>query len=279
MRNRLVLVTLDGIRKADLLECVQFRKIIEKGLFLSNLTIANGILYSYPGYDELLTGGANGLIDGNKSVPNPNISFVEKLLKDKKLDRDEILLVTYWNHFNYIYNSWRSKIKPVNWTLGGKPEPILTNTITTNLPNYHYHPLDLPDDSVMHDLKVYKIFKKCLLGNRAHRYRYLHLALGLTDSYAHLDDYQQYRNYINLAGDCLLELLELFGISNNRNTYLLITTDHGRGEGDNWNHHSSTIKGSNKSWGILLGPKIASSKYSGEVSYTVLTNIMENILS
>ena len=45
----------------------------------SLVRVTNGLLFSYPGYNELLTGAADSRIDSNDKVTNPNLNVLEWL--------------------------------------------------------------------------------------------------------------------------------------------------------------------------------------------------------
>ena len=45
----------------------------------SRVHLTNGLWFSYPGYNELLSGAADPRIDSNDKVPNPNVTVLEWL--------------------------------------------------------------------------------------------------------------------------------------------------------------------------------------------------------
>src|ERR1051326_4762150 len=45
----------------------------------STVAVTNGRKFSYPGYNEILTGAADARIDSNDKKPNPNVTVFERL--------------------------------------------------------------------------------------------------------------------------------------------------------------------------------------------------------
>lgn len=62
----------------------------------------------------------------------------------------------------------------------------------------------------------------------------MHLALGLTDSWAHRNNYKQHLLYLEFADYVLQEIYQQI-----RPDYLIVTTDHGRGKGPHWTGHGT----------------------------------------
>src|SRR5262249_27221449 len=69
--------------------------------------VTNGRNFSYPGYNEILTGAADPRIDSNDKRPNPNISVLE-WLNDKPSYRGRVAAFGTWDVFPYILNRERS---------------------------------------------------------------------------------------------------------------------------------------------------------------------------
>ncbi len=85
------------------------------------------------------------------------------------------------------------------------------------------------------------------------RPRFLYVALGAADSAAHGGDYRTYLDALS-AHDAALERLhaEVARLrARGLRVTLLVTTDHGRGEGADWTGHRWNIAGSDRLW--LLG--------------------------
>ena len=77
----------------------------------------------------------------------------------------------------------------------------------------------------------------------------MHLALVLTDDFAHKGNYYQHLNHLHL-GDRVVR--HLYTNTNVDPDFIVVTTEHGRGRGAEWKSHGSRIKGCNTVWCIVL---------------------------
>ena len=274
MTNKLVLITLDGIRECDLRKNKLFKSIINKGTFLSKIIATNRLKISYPGYSELLSGIVDPMLATNLAIDN-QIKTVPQILVEKGvLKLNQILLSTIWAIFVNIYSSSKSGIKPINWDMSGKS--IKNKKSEMKFKHYKYKTISKKklkeDEENMHDVRVYREFKYQYIRNRS-RYLYCHLALGLTDVYGHNNNFKEYINHINMSGEIILDLLSYI---DNR-SYIIITTDHGRGY-KNFIEHDAATMGSEHGWAILIGPTIPKNKIDAtKYPLTIIANLIHSI--
>jgi len=79
--------------------------------------VTNGKAYSYPGYNEMLTGSPDPKIDSNEFGPNPNLSVFEWLNGQTDL-RGQVGVYATWDNFKDIFNVRRSNLPlHVGWDL------------------------------------------------------------------------------------------------------------------------------------------------------------------
>ncbi len=71
--------------------------------------VANTMAFSYPGYNELLTGAPDSRIDSNDKFPNPNVTVFEWLNR-KPSFQGKVTAVGCWDVFPFIFNVERSKL-------------------------------------------------------------------------------------------------------------------------------------------------------------------------
>lgn len=283
MKNKVILVTLDGVRYQDLKRKINnisiFQDIISLGTIYKNVLVKNPVKLSNPGYNEILTGNIDLNLVTNLPIKNINKTLPEKLVENKILDTKDILISTIWSNFIDIYNVEKSGLNVITWNKNKEKKNTKLKDIKVILKNYKFKPLPKNEnEKILHDLKVYKIFKKKIL--EGGKYRFLHLALGLTDKYAHKGNYQEYLNHILLDKDCILDLI--CTLKNNffyQKTYIIITTDHGRGKDKKWTDHFHLIKGSEKSWCLVIGPDIPRNKIiKKKIELSDINKMMKNIL-
>lgn len=216
----------------------------------SPATATNGRLFSYPGYNEILSGYPDDRITSNAKKPNPNVTVLEWLSTRAGM-QGRVAAFGSWDVFPFIINAERSGI-PVNagWmdlTESNDPEHIASlNAMADEIPKYW--------DNVRYDIFTYYGAVEYL---KKHKPRLLYIAFGETDDWAHdrryglyLDAAQRTDNYIARLWETVQSMPEYAG-----KTSLVMTTDHGRGDTkDDWTGHGKSTEGSDKIWVAVLGP-------------------------
>ena len=219
----------------------------------SDAHVTNGLWFSYPGYNEMLTGAADPRIDSNDSIPNPNVTVLE-WLNGQPGFRGRVAAFGSWEILPYIVNARRSGIytngdgPPVRESSNARDSAL--NDFAAELPPlWGATRLDAP--TMLGALEYV----------RSHKPRVLYIMLGETDEWAHD---QRYDLYLDAAwrGDRFIErlwtLLQSMPEYSGK-TALLISTDHGRGmTPDDWGDHDKEVAGSGQIWIAVMGPGIPS---------------------
>ncbi|WP_408590565.1 hypothetical protein [Novosphingobium sp.] len=217
------------------------------------LQVANGMWFSYPGYNEILTGRADDAhITSNDKIYNPNVTFLEWLNRRPGF-AGKVAAIGTWDVFPYIINDKRSGIA-VNAAFGGR---FPTDTLTMR--------------AAFDTLRTVKP-------------RVLYVGLGDTDELAHIGDYDQYLTAMNRDDDFIAELWRMAQADPafRGRTTLIVTTDHGRGTagGAAWTEHGSArsveidpagftipdkagFPGSEQIWLAALGPAVRAAQPVG----------------
>jgi hypothetical protein len=215
----------------------------------SSVKVTNGKDFSYPGYNELLCGFSDPAVDSNEKVYNENVTVLE-WLNQKPLFRGRVAAYGSWDVFPFIINDRRSRVYVnAGWTpleYGDKATIAELNAIARDLPRNWA--------GVRYDAIT---FRGALEHLKAEKPRVLYLSLGETDDWAHAGRYELYLDAAAVADDQLRRLWEtLQSMDEYRGkTSLVITTDHGRGDGpQGWKNHSVDIEGSNRMWIAVIGP-------------------------
>lgn len=217
----------------------------------SRSSLTNGLWFSYPGYNEMLSGVADPRIDSNDKVPNPNVTVLE-WLNTRPGFQGRVAAFGSWDVLPFIVNTERSKI-PVG--SGFKPVPAPkterehdVNTLALDLPShFSYGPVDAPF--------VYAALETL----RTSKPRVLYILLGETDEWAHQGRYDLYLDaayrtdgFIRRVWDTLQSLPDY-----RNNTTLLVTTDHGRGATTaDWGSHGQKVPAAESTWILALGPGV-----------------------
>ena len=215
----------------------------------SVVRVTNGLRFSYPGYNELLTGAADPRITSNDRIPNPNVTVLE-WLNGQRAFAGRVAIFGSWDVFPFILNVERSGLE-VN--AGGPPvrdgrteRQRLLNELAAQLPALW--------SSVRLDAMTMEGSLDYL---RVHRPRVLCVMLGETDEWAHERRYDLYLDAARRADAFLRRLWETAQtIPQYRGaTALIVTTDHGRGPtADDWTSHGERVPAAERIWIAVLGP-------------------------
>ncbi len=217
--------------------------------------VTNKFWFSYPGYNELVTGYADDTsITTNRKIPNPNTTVFEWLEKKPEYE-GRVAAFGAWDVFPYIFNTGRSGLPvdsgvvPFKPSSGVTPGMAMINRIRETTP---YRWKDVAFDSLM-----FPMFTEYLQHRKP---RVTFLALGETDSWAHEGNYEKYLESAHRVDGWLRELWNLVqSMPEYRDkTTIIFTSDHGRGDSAEnpkaWNSHSREFAGSESFFLAVWGP-------------------------
>jgi len=218
----------------------------------SVVRVTNGRNFSYPGYQEILTGFPDDRIDSNDKLANPNRSVLEWLNAQPDFS-GRVAAFCAWDVFPYILNEERSKIpvsagwNPIKSENPSPREQVLNDLLTETTPYW---------DSVTYDSFVFEAAMEHL---RRDKPRVLYVAFGETDDWAHDGRYDLVLRAAHGMDHFVRRLWEAAqSMPEYRNkTSLVIGVDHGRGTGSrDWRSHNADIPGSENTWLAAMGPGI-----------------------
>lgn len=214
----------------------------------SSARVTNGHNFSYPGYNELLSGAADRRVDSNDKRPNPNVTVLE-WLQGRDGYRGRVAAFCSWDVFPFIINRDRSGVV-VNADADPLPAAGRRDLAMFNRLLADTTPLS---PGVRYDSFTFAAAREHL---RSQHPRVLYIAFGDTDEWAHAGRYDHYLEAAHRFDRFLGELWqELQGDEAYRGrTSLVITTDHGRGNGPDWKNHGAKIQGAQDIWIAVLGP-------------------------
>jgi hypothetical protein len=212
--------------------------------------VTNGLAFSYPGYNEMLTGRPDPRIDSNEFGPNPNTTVFEWLNQFPEF-RGKVAVYATWDVFKNIFNEPRSQlVMQVGWDLPEKgnltPRQELLNELyrtTTKLDDE-----DVWDSFLQVPLLDYV---------KSDHPRVLFVGYGETDNWAHAGRYDLVLESANQFDQFVRELWETMQAmpEYHDQTTFILTTDHGRGGGlEEWKEHGVEEKGSENIWIAVMGP-------------------------
>jgi hypothetical protein len=217
----------------------------------SDADVTNGFKFSYPGYNEMITGHPDPRINSNNAGPNPNMSVFE-WLDTRPGFADRVAVFGTWNEFADIFNRGRSHL-PI-WAAFDAPptaspptpsDALLTNLYSTTTRIWD----DLAYDSFMQAEVTSYV-------TRDHP-RVLFVGYGETDEWAHAGRYDevitsahQFDQFVANLWNMMQQMPQY-----RDSTTFIITTDHGRGSGlEKWTDHGAGVPGAESIWIAVIGP-------------------------
>ncbi|MBT1704617.1 alkaline phosphatase family protein [Chryseosolibacter indicus] len=215
------------------------------------VNVTNNQWFSYPGYNELLTGRAdNERINSNDKIYNPNKNVLE-FINSQPEYKGKVAAFTSWDVFPYIINDKRSGVfvSTGNFPIKGvnlSEKEIILNQLINALPN--------PLGDVRLDAFTFYYGLEYM---KKHKPRVMYFAFDETDDFAHAGEYAAYLNSANYTDRFISELWNFLqsDAQYKGKTTLIISVDHGRGvDAESWKHHGQKIAEADQIWMAVIGP-------------------------
>jgi hypothetical protein len=215
--------------------------------------VTNGLAFSYPGYNEMLSGHPDPRINSNEFGVNPNLTVFEWLNKLPEF-QGKVAVCGTWNVFADIFNEKRSGLV---MQAGWNPPEKGNLTPSQDLLNRLYRTTTRLDDDDVYDSFLQIPLLEYVRANHPH---VLFVGYGETDNWAHsgrydlvLESAHQFDRFTEELWNTMQSMPEYHD-----QTTFIITTDHGRGSGPvDWKEHGIDQKGSDNIWIAVLGPDTA----------------------
>jgi len=227
----------------------------------SKVDFTNKMWFSYPGYNEILSGKADDAhIDSNDKILNPNKTILEIANEDPRY-KGKVAAFGSWDVFPFIVNEERSGV-PVNAGF----EMATGNDLTEREKFLNELQPRVPSPWGMVRLDAFTHHYALEYIKKVHP-EVVYIAYGETDDFAHDGDYEAYLKSANNT-DTLIKELWLYTQKDpfyKDNTVFIITTDHGRGTDPlkTWKSHGGKVKGAGSVWMVMFGKGVTN---KGEVS-------------
>lgn len=239
----------------------------------SSVKVTNKFHVSYPGYSEILTGRAqDDVIVGNRPLQNPTETLPEFLRGKLGLRKEQAALFGSWRVFRSIGES-----KPGTIFINAGYEEMQGGSRQRELSALQFDMLT-PWPTVRHD---YITFEMALEYLRTAHPRFLHIAFGEPDDWAHDKRYDRVLESIGYFDRALKRLWTAIQSAREYrdSTVLVITSDHGRGSTvRDWTSHGQSVAGSEQIWLTIVSPETPSVGETGFGSEAHQRDIAPTIL-
>lgn len=247
----------DPLKRREMLFPFLWNTIASEGQIFGNRRFGNLVdnqnkmWFSYPGYNEFLSGFADDeRITSNSKINNPNVTMLEYLNRLPEY-KGKVMAFGSWDVFPYIINEQRSGI-PVNAGF----EKAKGNQLTEKeqLLNRLQDEIRGPWGEVRLDPFTHHYAMEAL---RTKKPKVLYISYGETDDWAHENHYDQYIWSAKQTDAYIKEIWDFIQSDPQYKdkTTLIIGTDHGRGTSKtSWTGHGSSIHDAGEIWLAAIGP-------------------------
>lgn len=259
---RVILLTMDGVRWDEV--------FVEK--LMPNLTgplseegtlygdgirsiaeVENSTNISLPGYQNIFLGHPSRC-KGNQCLKTNENTIIDELRTSLDLKKDDLAAFTSWGKIRRAFAKRKchtthsfglSRIKsndPYFKNINQTQKKDLPPWGVRGLPIARYDQYTF--DAGFHYLKTEKP-------------RFLYIGLLDSDEWAHAGNMDGYRKSIQDFDQRIAQVVDYLKANPEieRETLLIVTTDHGRGTGENWIHHGPEHPHSKKIWMYVRTPK------------------------
>lgn len=217
----------------------------------SEVKTTNNLLFSYPGYSEILTGEAHDdVITSNDRIQNQFPSVLQFLQTKLKLNENQVASFASWNVMNEIATS-----KNDAFLINAGFENYKSGDAEIQKLSAMQFETPTPWDSVRHDFYTFRFAMSHL---KTFRPKVLHIGLGETDDWAHDKRYDLVLDALHRTDNYFKELWQFLqsDAQYKDKTSIIITVDHGRGATEkDWFSHGEDVPEARFIWMAFVSPE------------------------
>lgn len=239
---------------------------------------SNGMWFSYPGYNEFLSGFADDeRINSNSKINNPNVTLLE-YLNQRPEYKGKVMAFGSWDVFPYIINEERSGI-PVN--AGYRLAQGADLTEGEKMLNRLQQEIRGEWDGVRFDPFTQHYALESIKKNKP---KVTFISFGETDDWAHEGEYDRYLWAAKQTDKFIKEIWETVQADPQYKdkTTLIIGVDHGRGiTKTSWKGHGQSVPMADQIWLMAMGPDTPASgemKISGQWNSSMVARTVFELL-
>jgi len=212
--------------------------------------VANGMWFSYPGYNEMASGMDDPAITSNGFGANPNVTVFE-WLNSMPPFHGKVEIFGTWGAFHRIFNGQRSGLAI---RAGGTLVDAADHSPRGALMSELYRTSTPLEDDNPTDAMLHVVLREHLA---RHHPRVLFVGYGDTDLWQHMGRYDAFLDtahaFDRFVSDLWNQLQSIPAYKDT--TTFIITADHGRGSGPiDWKDHGVKQAGSDRTWIGVMGP-------------------------
>lgn len=283
--KHVIYITLDGVRWQDVFQShiyfplfwkkhAKFAEIYGEPNTNKAMEVAS-IPVSLPSYQSQMSGSVQvGPCSKNECGRTKIETFPEALINKHGYQKKDVATFASWELTDHALES------------------VPGTTYSNNGVRAAYDPITMKEDDFMKVINEKQkhdyVLPDCRLDEHTfelatHYYKkyrpaFMWLSFGNADDFAHANDRKAYEaalHFYDKAIDEMISLVEHLKIGNE--TMIVITTDHGRGNGSNWTSHGEKLPESKQTWAFVINGKLRPVKIIGRNEYYSTLSIRPTI--
>lgn len=271
--KHVIYVTLDGVRWQDVLQDKSNFPLLWQG-YAANMMIYGepgsdkkmevaSIPVSLPSYQSQMTGAVQSCAD-NECGQVQSETMPEHLLKKLHLHKQDVAVFSSWP---VIADALESKSGTVYSNVGNLPvvDPLTEKPDEEMAKINHLQTLQ-------HHVKTNRLdeytFAQSMHYFQKYKPTFLWVSLVNADNEAHMNHPRKYHAVLSSYDhylDQLFQSLKKMGLD--KNTMVVITTDHGRGNGYYWTTHGKEYPEAKPTWAMVMNGTLKPVRIEGNISY------------
>lgn len=261
---KVILITIDGVRSSEffngtdstllakksnalavLFKSIQQKILNHEGIILKSFLVSNKTNLSLPAYQSIFAGKVTKCLS-NVCPAVSNETFLDDLIKNQKLTKSQVAVFSSWNRIcdAVIKNKPKALLncgqEELDWEFSDLAHEKINELQQKNKPLWAQARFD--EYTFQHGFRYLQRFKP----------RFFYWAFNDTDEWGHLKNYAQHVQAIQNIDGYLNQLFNYLKSSPyyQNNTLVIVTTDHGRGEGSlkQFGLHSVATPEASKIW-------------------------------
>ena len=273
--KHVIYFTLDGVRWQDVFTThAYFPQLWSKhtqhasiyGMPGTNSTMeVASIPVSLPSYQSQMAGSVQpGSCSDNECGRIKVETFPEALVRKHGFKKSDVATISSWE----VTDDAVESIPDVTFTNDGTrpmydPDTHAADAVMEALNKQQMD--DYPGDDTRLDKYT---FAQAMHYFEKYQPRYMWISFGDADEYAHAGDLDGYHGALLFSDQSLDQLFRLLQKMHlDKETMVVVTTDHGRGNGDRWTDHGEEFPESKQTWAFVFNGELVPVSKEGDVTH------------
>jgi hypothetical protein len=208
--------------------------------------VGNNYFNSLPGYQSIMAGAAQPC-RSNLCGRTPVETMQERIALDLNLKPEQVATISSWEKIAYAVEH----VEGATFVNAGNRPLLIGGRDPLSAEDALVNEQQVKDPAPWKDARRDKYTVAHALNYlKAKRPRFLYISLNDSDEWGHRGKYDNYISTLRQQDAWLKEIVATLDTMGEygRNTTLIVTTDHGRGEGNDWSEHGAGFADSGSVW-------------------------------